>query len=43
MQSDENQRIERVLATYGAEFPEEIDPRSYVAMASRFRDSVFKT
>ena len=43
LQSDEKQRIERVLATYGAEFPEEIDPRSYVTMAKRFRDSVFKT
>jgi len=42
MRSDEKERIERVLATYGAEFPEEIDPRSYVAMGERFRDSVLK-
>jgi hypothetical protein len=43
LQSEEKTRIERILSTYGAEFPEEIDPKSYVAMAKRFRDSIFTT
>lgn len=42
-QSDEKNRIERVLSTYGPEFPKEIDPKRYVAMARRFRDSILKT
>lgn len=43
LKSDEKQRIERVLSIYGAEFPKETDPKSYVAIAKRFRDSIFKT
>ena len=42
-ETDEKKRIECVLSTYGAEFPKQIDPKSYVVMATRFRDSIFKT
>jgi hypothetical protein len=36
MRSDEHQRIFALLSPYGPEFPEEIKPDSYVAMAERY-------
>lgn len=39
--SDEHRRIFALLAPYGSEFPEEIKPDTYVAMAERYRQAHF--
>jgi hypothetical protein len=38
-QSDEMKRIEGLLSIYGPEFPQEINPKAYLGMARRFRES----
>ena len=41
MRSDEHRRIFALLSPYGPEFPEEIKPDAYVAMAERYRQAQF--
>jgi hypothetical protein len=41
MRSDEHRRIFALLAPYGPEFPEEIKPDTYVAMAEGYRQAQF--
>jgi hypothetical protein len=41
LHSDEKARIEEQLSVYGPEFPKEIDPNIYLAMARRFRDNTY--
>ena len=39
--SDQHQRIYKLLSTYGAEFPEEINPSRYLEMAQRCYEEHF--
>ena len=41
LRSDEHQRIYSLLCVYGSEFPEEIKPETYLAMAGRYRQMQF--
>ena len=38
---DQHQRIYKLLSTYGAEFPEEINPSRYLEMAQRCYEEHF--
>ena len=41
LMSDQHHRIYKLLSTYGAEFPEEINPGSYLEMAQRCYEEHF--
>ena len=41
LQSDQHQQIERLLSTYGPEFPEAINPDEYLAIAHRYHQEHF--
>jgi len=41
LQSEQHQRIYRLLSDYGPEFPEEIKPNKYLALARRYRQEQF--
>jgi hypothetical protein len=41
LHSDQSRRIGEILAAYGPEFPEEIKPGKYLAMAQRYKDEQF--
>jgi hypothetical protein len=43
LHSEQHQRTYRLLSTYGPEFPEEIKPDKYLAMAHRYRQEHFGT
>ena len=43
LRSEEHQRVYKLLAPYGSEFPEEIKPDTYLRMAERYYQEHFST
>jgi len=41
LDSDQHNRIWKILATYGPEFPEEIEPEKYLMRAGRYKKEQF--